>query len=93
TAKIVLSLTYSVIIIISLFSNSLVCQVFIKHKKINKSADLLIFNLAISNILIILLNSPFALAQFLSRQWIFGRIMCHVSQFNSLHISMAQTMT
>jgi G protein-coupled receptor 83 len=46
---------------VSLFGNSLVCQVFIKHKEINKSTGLLIFNLAISDILIILLNSPFAL--------------------------------
>uniref|UniRef100_A0A8D2DH94 G-protein coupled receptors family 1 profile domain-containing protein n=1 Tax=Sciurus vulgaris TaxID=55149 RepID=A0A8D2DH94_SCIVU len=60
-AKIILSVAYAVIIMISLFGNSLVCQVFIKHKEINKSTGLLIFNLAISDILIILLNSPFAL--------------------------------
>uniref|UniRef100_A0A8D2JP86 G-protein coupled receptors family 1 profile domain-containing protein n=1 Tax=Sciurus vulgaris TaxID=55149 RepID=A0A8D2JP86_SCIVU len=89
-AKIILSVAYAVIIMISLFGNSLVCQVFIKHKEINKSTGLLIFNLAISDILIILLNSPFALARFLSGQWIFGRIMCHVSRFAqycSLHVS------
>ncbi|XP_008842622.1 probable G-protein coupled receptor 83 [Nannospalax galili] len=89
-AKIMLSLAYAVIIMISLFGNSLVCQVFIKHKEIKKSTGLLIFNLAISDILIILLNSPFAVARFLSGQWIFGRIMCHVSRFAqycSLHVS------
>uniref|UniRef100_A0A8C9PJX5 G-protein coupled receptors family 1 profile domain-containing protein n=1 Tax=Spermophilus dauricus TaxID=99837 RepID=A0A8C9PJX5_SPEDA len=89
-AKIILSVAYAVIIMVSLFGNSLVCQVFIKHKEINKSTGLLIFNLAISDILIILLNSPFALARFLSGQWVFGRIMCHVSRFAqycSLHVS------
>ncbi|XP_042550819.1 probable G-protein coupled receptor 83 [Dipodomys spectabilis] len=88
--KIVLCFAYAVIIMISLFGNSLVCQVFIKHKEINKSTGLLIFNLAISDILIILFNSPFALARFLSGQWLFGRIMCHVSRFAqycSLHVS------
>ncbi|XP_052026141.1 G-protein coupled receptor 83-like [Apodemus sylvaticus] len=89
-AKIVLTFAYAVIIVISLFGNSLVCQVFVKHKEIKKSTGLLIFNLAISDILIILLNSPFALARFLSGQWVFGRIMCHVSRFAqycSLHVS------
>ncbi|XP_048191336.1 probable G-protein coupled receptor 83 [Perognathus longimembris pacificus] len=89
-AKIVLCFAYAVIIVISLFGNSLVCQVFIKHKEIHKSTGLLIFNLAISDILIILFNSPFALARFLSGQWLFGRIMCHVSRFAqycSLHVS------
>lgn len=60
-AKIVLTFAYAVIIVISLFGNSLVCQVFVKHKETKKSTGLLIFNLAISDILIILLNSPFAL--------------------------------
>ncbi|XP_032745430.1 probable G-protein coupled receptor 83 [Rattus rattus] len=89
-AKIVLTFAYAVIIVISLFGNSLVCQVFVKHKETKKSTGLLIFNLAISDILIILLNSPFALARFLSGQWVFGRIMCHVSRFAqycSLHVS------
>ncbi|CAH6785692.1 G-protein coupled receptor 83 [Phodopus roborovskii] len=89
-AKIVLSLAYAVIIMISLFGNTLVCQVFVKHKEIKKSTGLLIFNLAISDILIILLNSPFAVARFLTGQWVFGRIMCHVSRFAqycSLHVS------
>ncbi|XP_059107457.1 G-protein coupled receptor 83-like [Peromyscus eremicus] len=89
-AKIVLTFAYAVIIMISLFGNSLVCQVFVKHKEIKKSTGLLIFNLAISDILIILLNSPFALARFLTGQWVFGRIMCHVcrfAQYCSLHVS------
>lgn len=66
-AKIVLTFAYAVIIMISLFGNSLVCQVFVKHKEIKKSTGLLIFNLAISDILIILLNSPFALVSDLYR--------------------------
>ncbi|CAO2623632.1 G-protein coupled receptor 83 [Lemmus lemmus] len=60
-AKIVLSFAYVIIIMISLFGNYLVCQVFLKHKEIKKSTGLLIFNLAVSDILIILLNSPFAM--------------------------------
>lgn len=61
TEKIELSLEYAVIIMMSLCSNSLLCQVFMKQKEINKSTGLPILNLAISNILIILLNSPFVL--------------------------------
>ncbi|CAO2623631.1 G-protein coupled receptor 83 [Lemmus lemmus] len=89
-AKIVLSFAYVIIIMISLFGNYLVCQVFLKHKEIKKSTGLLIFNLAVSDILIILLNSPFAMTRFLTGQWVFGRVVCHVSRFAqycSLHVS------
>lgn len=66
-AKVVLSFAYVVIIIISLFGNYLVCQVFLKHNEIKKSTGLLIFNLAVSDILIILLNSPFAMVSDVQR--------------------------
>ncbi|XP_038171675.1 probable G-protein coupled receptor 83 [Arvicola amphibius] len=89
-AKVVLTLAYVVIIMISLFGNYLVCQVFLKHNEIKKSTGLLILNLAISDILIILLNSPFAMTRLLAEQWVFGRVVCHVSSFAeycSLHVS------
>lgn len=60
-AKVVLSIAYVVASIISLFGNFLVCQVFLKHNEIKKSTGLLIFNLAVSDITIILLNCPFAM--------------------------------
>ncbi|XP_049981986.1 G-protein coupled receptor 83-like [Alexandromys fortis] len=89
-AKVVLSIAYFVASIVSLFGNFLVCQVFLKHNEIKKSTGLLIFNLAVSDITIILLNCPFAMTRFLAGQWVFGRVLCHVSRFAqycSLHVS------
>ncbi|KAK7172854.1 hypothetical protein R3I93_002852 [Phoxinus phoxinus] len=47
-------------------------------------------NLAIADILITLLNTPFTLVRFVYSTWVFGKVMCHVSRFAqycSVHVS------
>uniref|UniRef100_A0A8C6JVC5 Uncharacterized protein n=1 Tax=Melopsittacus undulatus TaxID=13146 RepID=A0A8C6JVC5_MELUD len=78
TVKALLIVTYSVITIMSLFGNMLVCHVPF------------IVNLAVSDIMITLLNMPFTLVRFVNSTWVFGKAMCHISgfvQYCSLHIS------
>ncbi|XP_063058314.1 G-protein coupled receptor 83-like [Engraulis encrasicolus] len=91
TTKVLLIVAYSVIIVISLFGNSLVCHVVIKNKKQARSVtSLFIANLAIADILITLLNTPFTLVRFVISTWVFGKGMCHISrfvQYCSLHVS------
>uniref|UniRef100_A0AAY4ALI2 G-protein coupled receptor 83 n=1 Tax=Denticeps clupeoides TaxID=299321 RepID=A0AAY4ALI2_9TELE len=88
--KVFLIMSYSFIIIISLFGNTLVCHVVIKNKQTRSVTSLFIVNLAISDILITLLNTPFTLVRFVISTWVFGRGMCHISrfvQYCSLHVS------
>uniref|UniRef100_A0A4W4HHM8 G-protein coupled receptor 83 n=1 Tax=Electrophorus electricus TaxID=8005 RepID=A0A4W4HHM8_ELEEL len=90
TVKALLIFAYSVIIIISLFGNILVCHVVIKNKRMHSATSLFIVNLAIADILITLLNTPFTLVRFVNSTWVFGRGMCHISrfvQYCSLHVS------
>ncbi|XP_048721018.1 G-protein coupled receptor 83-like isoform X3 [Caretta caretta] len=61
TVKALLIVAYSVIIIISLFGNMLVCHVVIKNKRTHSATSLFIVNLAVSDIMITLLNTPFTL--------------------------------
>ena len=61
TIKSLLIIAYSFIIIISLFGNILVCHVVIKNKRMYSATSLFIVNLAIADILITLLNTPFTL--------------------------------
>lgn len=61
TVKALLIFSYSVIIVISLFGNILVCHVVIKNKRMHSATSLFIVNLAIADILITLLNTPFTL--------------------------------
>ncbi|XP_051965507.1 G-protein coupled receptor 83-like [Xyrauchen texanus] len=90
TVKALLIFAYSVIIIISLFGNILVCHVVIKNKRMYSATSLFIVNLAIADILITILNTPFTLVRFVNSTWVFGRGMCHISrfvQYCSLHVS------
>ncbi|XP_029463153.1 probable G-protein coupled receptor 83 isoform X1 [Rhinatrema bivittatum] len=90
TVKALLIAAYSLIIVMSLFGNVLVCHVVIKNKRMHSATSLFIVNLAVSDIMITLLNTPFTLVRFVNSSWVFGKAMCHVSrfvQYCSLHVS------
>ncbi|KAL2094685.1 hypothetical protein ACEWY4_009404 [Coilia grayii] len=90
TMKALLIVAYSVIIVISLFGNSVVCHVVIKNKRMHSVTSLFIMNLAIADLMITLLNTPFTLVRFVHSTWVFGKVMCHVSRFAqycSVHVS------
>ncbi|XP_062393449.1 G-protein coupled receptor 83 [Sardina pilchardus] len=90
TMKALLIVAYSVIIVISLFGNSVVCHVVIKNKRMHSVTSLFIMNLAIADLMITLLNTPFTLVRFVHSTWVFGRAMCHISRFAqycSVHVS------
>ncbi|XP_062983813.1 G-protein coupled receptor 83 [Elgaria multicarinata webbii] len=93
--KALLIAAYSFIIVFSLFGNVLVCHVVIKNKRMHFATSLFIANLAVADLMITFLNTPFTLARFVNSTWIFGKEMCHVSRFAqycSLHVS-ALTLT
>ncbi|NXD11895.1 GPR83 protein, partial [Nothocercus nigrocapillus] len=95
TAKALLIAAYSFIIVCSLFGNVLVCHVVVRNKRRHSATSLFTMNLAVADITITLLNTPFTLARFVNSTWIFGKGMCHVSRFAqycSLHVS-ALTLT
>ena len=74
--KALLIVAYSVIIIMSLFGNMLVCHVVLKNKRMHSATSLFIVNLAVSDIMITLLNTPFTLVS--------GRLCCPFSFQGSL---------
>uniref|UniRef100_A0A8B9R420 G protein-coupled receptor 83 n=1 Tax=Anas platyrhynchos TaxID=8839 RepID=A0A8B9R420_ANAPL len=67
----------------------------VKSRRLRSATSLFIVNLAVADIMITLLNTPFTLARFVNSSWVFGKGMCHVSRFAqycSLHVS-ALTLT
>ncbi|XP_060622952.2 G-protein coupled receptor 83 [Anolis sagrei] len=93
--KTLLVVAYSFIIVVSLFGNVLVCHVMKKSKRMRFATSLFIANLAVADIMITFLNTPFTLVRFVNSTWIFGKAMCHISRFAqycSLHVS-ALTLT
>jgi hypothetical protein len=67
---------YSLIVIISLFVNSLVCLVLIKNKKLRTKANLLMANISVSGILMTVFNIPFNVIRIVLDDWPFGIILC-----------------
>lgn len=61
TVKALLIAAYSFIIIFSLFGNVLVCHVIFKNQRMHSATSLFIVNLAVADIMITLLNTPFTL--------------------------------
>ena len=69
---------FSLIIIISLIDNLLVCSVvFSKRRMRLKQINILIANLAISDLMMTVFNIPFNIIRILnSNNWLFGSFMC-----------------
>ncbi|KAM7084504.1 G-protein coupled receptor 83 isoform 2-T2 [Molossus nigricans] len=61
TVKALLIVAYSFIIIFSLFGNVLVCHVIFKNQRMHSATSLFIVNLAVADLMITLLNTPFTL--------------------------------
>ena len=61
TVKALLIVAYSFTIVFSLFGNVLVCHVIFKNQRMHSATSLFIVNLAVADIMITLLNTPFTL--------------------------------
>lgn len=64
--KALLVAAYSLIIVVSLFGNILVCHVVVKNKRTQSATSLFIMNLAVADIFITVLNTPFTLVRLTS---------------------------
>lgn len=63
SVKALLVAAYSLIIVVSLFGNTLVCHVVVKNKRTQSATSLFIMNLAVADIFITVLNTPFTLVR------------------------------
>lgn len=63
TVKALLIVAYSFIIVFSLFGNVLVCHVIFKNQRMHSATSLFIVNLAVADLMITLLNTPFTLVR------------------------------
>jgi hypothetical protein len=72
---------YSIIFIISLFGNSLVCYVILSARQMRTVTNFYIANLTISDIMMTLINIPFNIMRFLLDDWPFGELLCKCVPF------------
>ncbi|GFU38246.1 probable G-protein coupled receptor 83 [Nephila pilipes] len=86
----VIVIFYSLIILISIFGNLLVCNIVARNRKMRSSTYVFIANLALSDFLTTVLNLPFNIARILFDHWPFGSFMCSfvpLVQVTSVYVS------
>ncbi|CAH1367250.1 unnamed protein product, partial [Tenebrio molitor] len=88
--QIVFYILYSVIFLLGLFGNILVCYIVYSNKAMQTVTNLFITNLALSDILLCVLCVPFTPLYTFLGKWIFGSLTCHLvgyAQATSVYIS------
>ena len=76
----ILIFIYSLIIIVSIVGNLLVCKVIFANR-VMTTTDKLIINLALSDLLMTVLNIPFNIVRFVLENWPFGETVCVLVPF------------
>ncbi|XP_075584651.1 G-protein coupled receptor 83 [Dermatophagoides farinae] len=81
--NILLVSSYSLIVLVSLFGNIFVCRVMIALLVGNgrNTTNILIFNLAIADLLLTCFNIPINIVRFVSTNWPFGSVICILTPF------------
>jgi hypothetical protein len=77
----IIIICYSIIFIISLFGNCLVCYVIMSTRQMRTVTNFYIANLTISDIMMTLVNIPFNVMRFLLDDWPFGELLCKCVPF------------
>ncbi|KAK6185598.1 hypothetical protein SNE40_007798 [Patella caerulea] len=71
------TLLYVIIFIVGIIGNGLVITVVAINKDMRNSTNTFLVNLAVADLLVILICMPPALAEIFSKdQWFFGEVMC-----------------
>ncbi|XP_073947571.1 prolactin-releasing peptide receptor-like [Choristoneura fumiferana] len=72
---------YTLIFVVGIFGNALVCYAVIRNRAMQTVTNLFITNLALSDILLCVFAVPFTpLYTFLGR-WVFGGLLCHIMPY------------
>nr|KAG5701596.1 hypothetical protein BaRGS_019285 [Batillaria attramentaria] len=86
-------LAYSVLSVIAVFGNSLVCYVICKNKRLHTATNFFIANLAVSDLLVTFLNVPFNIMRHVLMDWPFGEVLCHLVNFSLMVSTYVSTYT
>lgn len=78
-SNVILVFVYSLIVIVSLFGNIFVCRVMLTSAR--TTTNMLIVNLAISDLLLTTFNIPVNIVRFVVSSWPFGSFICTVTPF------------
>lgn len=70
--------TFLIIMVMTLFGNSLVILAILKHKPLNKVQNYFLVSLSAADLCVALLVMPFHVVKFILGKWVLGNVMCHL---------------
>lgn len=80
-------LFYTIIIIISVFGNFLVCKVVLSRRRLrNRTTNILILNLAFSDIVMTVFAIPVTVARLILDDWPLGSALCVLAPFIQVYL-------
>ncbi|KAG8227859.1 hypothetical protein J437_LFUL006483 [Ladona fulva] len=82
----VFCILYTLIFILGMFGNALVCYVVGRNRSMQTVTNLFITNLALSDVLLCMLAVPFTPLYSFLRRWIFGKALCHLMPYAQMCI-------
>lgn len=88
--EVIIIASYSIIVVVSIFGNLLVCNIVARRASMRRTTYVFIANLAVSDLLMTVLNIPFNVARVLLNDWPFGSFMCSfmpLVQATSVYVS------
>ena len=91
--NLLLIISYGILVIIAFFGNALVCHVIFSRRRMRTVTNIFIANLAVSDLLLVVLNVPFNLAKSLMNDWLFGDVMCIIMNMSLITSVYASTFT
>ncbi|XP_044146475.1 probable G-protein coupled receptor 63 [Bufo gargarizans] len=77
--QIILSAVMIIILLLSFLGNFVVCLMVYQKAAMRSAINILLASLAFADLLLSILNMPFALITIIITEWIFGEVFCRVS--------------
>ena len=81
STKVIESLLLIVLMLLALLGNSLVCYVVTKNPRLRTPSNMLVLNLAISDVLMAVLCMPLSLGVLITGEWPYGTVLCDIQGF------------
>jgi allatostatin receptor len=79
---ILIGITFTITLVVGIIGNSLVLLTILLKKQMRSTTNILILNLAIAELLFIMLCVPFTGLNYVLSVWQFGDIICRIVQVN-----------
>ncbi|XP_061171850.1 G-protein coupled receptor 83-like [Saccostrea echinata] len=82
SSHIFLFISFGILVVASFMSNIFVCCVIIRNKKMHTVTNMFMLNMAVSDLILVLLNVPLNIARHIMDEWTLGRPLCHLLNYS-----------